>query len=91
MSASVPTAVAYGGKEPRAKQIEPMAKSSPIHQPMARHAHQVDPAEPTCGCLRCQRDSHDSDDPSGSRNASRVTNGPRPLPPERRQPRGTSM
>ena len=73
-----------------AKQIDPMAKRTPIHHAMARGAHQVEPDGVRRGCLRCQRDSHVTRVPSGRPRTSRVTNGPKPRPPRRRQPSGTS-
>ena len=67
-----------GGNEPSAKQMEPMANSTPIHHAMACGAHQVEPSARPGGCLRCHRDSHVSSGAVGRRKISRVTNGPRP-------------
>ena len=70
--------------------MEPMANSTPIHQAMANGAHQVEPPGTRPACLRCQRESHERRVPSGSRNTSRVTNGPNPRLATRRHPFGTS-
>ncbi len=91
-SASVPTRPTKPGKGPTVKHSEPMAKSTPIHQPMAEGAHQVEPrpASKRPACLRCSRDDHATTDPSGARNDSRVTNGPRPPGSARSQSSGSA-
>lgn len=75
-SASVPTRSTNPGKGPIVKHSAPMAKSTPIHQPMADGAHQVEPrpASKRPACLRWARDDHETSEPSGARNDSRVTN-----------------
>ncbi len=89
-SASVPTQPTYPGRAPTAKQIEPDANSTPIHQPTAVGAHHVEPrpASRRPACFRCSRDVHSTTLPSGARKCSRVTNGPKPSASPRDQPAG---
>ena len=67
-----------------------MANSTPIHQAIANGAHEVEPPGTRPACLRCQRESHSRRVPSGSRNTSLVTKGPKPRLPSRCHPCGTS-
>ena len=87
-SAVGPTATAYGANEPRAKQTDPTAKSTPIHQPLAPGAHHVEPTG-SSERLRCDRELHTTEVPSGRRNRSAVTNGHGPRARSRTHPSGT--